>query len=158
MLADSKCPKCRAGIEKFVGMQTPIPVISQNTGNTDQGEWSVKETERLAATAAGSGKVIVIHPLEDRSSPLYSSGHWAILADGWSLKMMPCSEDRLLQEPLWQESEKGYVVTEPKLIDWFGFKGLDTDAKYSFCMVHWPLLCLGVDGRRMRISWMNDQA
>ena len=76
MLADSKCPKCGAGIEKFVGMQKPIPVISQNTGNTDQeGEWSVKETERLAATAAGSDTVIVIHPLGDRPSPLYSLGH-----------------------------------------------------------------------------------
>jgi len=53
MLAGSKCPKCRAGIEKFVGMQTPIPVISQNTGNADQeGEWNVKEIERLATTAA----------------------------------------------------------------------------------------------------------
>ena len=76
MLAGSKCPKCRAGIEKFVGMVTPIPVISQNTGNTDQeGEWNVEETERFAATAASSATVIVIHPLEDRSSPLYSSRH-----------------------------------------------------------------------------------
>jgi hypothetical protein len=33
MLAGSKCPKCQAGIEKFVGMQRPIPVISKNTGN-----------------------------------------------------------------------------------------------------------------------------
>jgi hypothetical protein len=76
MLAGSQCPKCRAGIEKFVGMRTPIPVISQDTGNTDQeeGEWSVEETERLAATAAASDTVIVIHPLEDRPSPLYSSG------------------------------------------------------------------------------------
>ena len=71
MLADSKCPKCRAGIEKFVRMVTPIPVISQKkTGNTDQeGEWSVEETERLATTAASSDTVIVIHPLvEDRPS------------------------------------------------------------------------------------------
>ena len=83
MLADSKCPKCLAGIEKFVGMRTPIPVISQYTGNTDQeGEWSVKETERLAFTAASSDTVIVIHPLEDRPSPLYSSGHQEILGDG----------------------------------------------------------------------------
>ena len=72
MLAGSKC---RAGIEKFVGMVTPIPVISQNMGNTDQGEWSVEETERLAATGASSATVIVIHPLEDRPSPLYSSQH-----------------------------------------------------------------------------------
>ena len=76
ILAFSKCPKCRAGIEKFVGMQTPIPIISKNSGNTDQeGEWSVKETERLATTAAGSDTVIIIHPLNDRPSPLYSSGH-----------------------------------------------------------------------------------
>jgi hypothetical protein len=76
MLAGSRCPKCRAGIEKFVGMVTPIPVILQNTGNTDQeGEWSVEETERLATTAASSDTVIVIHPLEDRPSPLYSSQH-----------------------------------------------------------------------------------
>ena len=76
MLAGLKCPKCLAGIEKFVGMVTPIPAISQNRGNTDQeGEWSMKETERLAVTAAGSDTVIVIHPLEDRPSPLYSSGH-----------------------------------------------------------------------------------
>ena len=75
MLAGSKCPKCRAGIEKFVGMQTPIPVISQNRGSTGQeGEWSVEEIERLATTAASSDTVIVIHPLEDRPSPLYSSG------------------------------------------------------------------------------------
>jgi lactate dehydrogenase-like 2-hydroxyacid dehydrogenase len=80
--AGSKCPKCQAGIEKFVGMRTPIPVISKNTGNTDEeGEWSVKETERLATTAAGSDAVIVIHPLEDRPSPLYSSGHREILGD-----------------------------------------------------------------------------
>ena len=46
VLAGSKCPKCQAEIKKFVGMQTPIPVISQNTENTGQeGEWSVKETE-----------------------------------------------------------------------------------------------------------------
>ena len=82
MLAGSKCPKCQVGIEKFVGMQTPIPVISQNTENTDRGEWSVEETERLAATAAGSGTVIIIHPLKDRPSPLYSSGHREILGDG----------------------------------------------------------------------------
>ena len=76
MLAGSKCPKCQAGIEKFVGMQTPIPVVSQNTGNAGkEGEWSVKETERLASTAAGSDTVVIIHPLEDRPSPLYSSGH-----------------------------------------------------------------------------------
>ena len=76
MLAGSKCPKCHAGIDKFVGMLTPIPVISLNTGNTDQeGEWSVEETERLATIAAGSDTVVVIHPLEDRPSPLYSSGH-----------------------------------------------------------------------------------
>jgi len=54
VLAGSKCPKCQAGIERFVGMLTPIPVTSQNTGNSKQkGEWSVKETERLATTAAG---------------------------------------------------------------------------------------------------------
>ena len=76
LLAGSKCPKCHAGIEKFVGMLTPIPVISLNTGNTDQeGEWSVEETERLATIAAGSDTVVVIHPLEDRPSPLYSLGH-----------------------------------------------------------------------------------
>ena len=80
VLAGSKCPKCQAGIENFVGMLTPIPVISQNTGNfvndDQEGEWSVKETERLATTAAGSDStVFVIHPLEDRPSPLYSSGH-----------------------------------------------------------------------------------
>ena len=78
MLAGSKCPKCQAGIEKFVGMQTPIPVISQNVENTNtdkEHEWSVKETERLATAAAGSDTVIVIHPQEDRPSPLYSSGH-----------------------------------------------------------------------------------
>ena len=69
MLGDSKCPKCRAGIEKFVGMQTPVHAISQNE---DQGEWSVKEIERFATTAAD--KVIVIHLPEDRPSPLYSSG------------------------------------------------------------------------------------
>ena len=70
MLVGLKCPKCRAGIEKFVRMVTPIPVISQNTRNTDQeGEWSVEETERLATTAASSDTVIVIHPLvEDRPS------------------------------------------------------------------------------------------
>ena len=73
MLSGSKCPKCQAGIEKFVGMQTPLPVISQNTNQ--EGEWSVKEIETLAATAAGSDAVIIIHPLEDRPSPLYSSGH-----------------------------------------------------------------------------------
>ena len=71
MLGDSKCPKCQAGIEKFVGMQTPVKVISHNK---NQGEWSVKETERLATNAPGSDKVIVIHPVEDRPSPLYSSG------------------------------------------------------------------------------------
>ena len=52
-------------------MQTPVKVISHNK---DQGEWSVKETERLATNAAGSDKVLVIHPVEDRPSPLYSSG------------------------------------------------------------------------------------
>ena len=35
----------------------------------------MNETERLATHAAGSDTVIVIHPLEDRPSPLYSSGH-----------------------------------------------------------------------------------
>ena len=74
ILAGSKCPNCRAGIEKFVGMLTPIPVTSLNPGNTDQErEWSVKEIERFATTAAD--KVIVIHLPEDRPSPLYSSGH-----------------------------------------------------------------------------------
>ena len=83
MLAGSKCPKCQAGIEKFVGMQTPIPVISQNTGNPGQeGEWSVEETERLATAASSSDTVIVIHPLEDRPSPLYSSGYREILDRG----------------------------------------------------------------------------
>ena len=76
MLSGYKCPKCRAGIEKFVGMLTPIPVASLNPGNADQErEWSVEETERLATIAAGSGEVIIIHPLEDRPSPLYSLGH-----------------------------------------------------------------------------------
>ena len=76
MLAGSKCPKCRAGIEKFVGMLTPIPVTSFNTGNANQEvEWSVEETERLATIAAGSDTVVVIHPLDDRPSPLYSLGH-----------------------------------------------------------------------------------
>ena len=83
MLAGSKCPKCQAGIEKFVGMQTPIPVISQNKGNPGQeGEWSVEETERLATAASSSDTVIVIHPLEDRPSPLYSSGYREILDRG----------------------------------------------------------------------------
>ena len=72
MLAGSKCTKCHARIEKFVGMQTPLPVISQNAMNANQeGEWTVQETEKLAATAAGSDTVIVIHPLEDRPSPLW---------------------------------------------------------------------------------------
>ena len=76
LLAGSKCPKCRAGIEKFVGMVTPIAVNSLNPGNTDQeGEWSVEETERLATIAADSGTVVIIHPQEDRPSPLYSFGH-----------------------------------------------------------------------------------
>ena len=75
MLAGSKCPKCQAGIEKFVGMLTPIPVTSVNKWNTDRvGEWSVEETERLATIAAGSDTVVVIHPLDDRPSPLYSLG------------------------------------------------------------------------------------
>jgi hypothetical protein len=73
ILAGSKCPKCQVGIKKIVGMQTPISVTSQDTGQ--EGGWSVEETERLAAAAAGSGTVIVIHPLEDRPSPLHSSGH-----------------------------------------------------------------------------------
>ena len=74
MLAGSKCSKCRVGVEKFVGMQTPLPVISQNTESTHQaGEWSVMETERLAATAADSDMVIIIHHLENRPSRLYSS-------------------------------------------------------------------------------------
>ena len=76
LLAGSKCPKCRAGVEKFVGMVTPIPVTSLNTGNTNTGqerEWSVEETERLATIAASFYTVVVIHPLEDRPSPLYSS-------------------------------------------------------------------------------------
>ena len=73
MFAGSKCPKCRAGIEKFVGMVTPIPDISLNTGNTDQeGEWSVEETERLATIAAGSGTVVIIHPQEDNMSQVFS--------------------------------------------------------------------------------------
>ena len=76
ILSGSKCPKCQAGIEKFVGMRNPLPVVSQNTMNiNEEGEWSVKETEKLAATAAASDAVTVIHPLEDRPSPLYSSGH-----------------------------------------------------------------------------------
>ena len=76
VLAGSKCPKCKAEIGKFVGMLTLIPVISQNTENMDQeGEWSLKEIEKLAATVAGSDTVIVIHPLEDRPSPLYSLGY-----------------------------------------------------------------------------------
>jgi len=76
MLAGSKCPRCQAAIEKFVGMRTPLPVISQNKGSTNQeGEWDVKETERLATAAADSDAVIVFHPLEDRPSPLYSLGH-----------------------------------------------------------------------------------
>ena len=76
MLAGSKCPKCRAGIDKFVGMLTPIPVTSFNTGNANQEvEWSVEETERLATIAAGSDTVVVIHPLKDRPSPLHSLGH-----------------------------------------------------------------------------------
>ena len=62
-------------MEKFVGKLTPIPVISLNTRGIDQGGWSVKETERLAATAASSDTVIVIYPPEDRPSPLYSSVH-----------------------------------------------------------------------------------
>lgn len=75
MLAGSKCSKCRVGVEKFVGMQTPLPVISQNTESIHQaGEWSVKETERLAATAADSNTVIIIHHLQNRPSPLYSLG------------------------------------------------------------------------------------
>ena len=76
-IGGSKCPKCGAGIEKFVGMKTPIAVTSQslNTGNEDQeGEWSVEETERLATIAASSNTVVVIHPPEDRPSPLYSLG------------------------------------------------------------------------------------
>ena len=89
LLAGSKCPKCHAGIEKFVGMLTPIPVISLNTGNTDQeGEWSVEETERLATIAADSDTVVVIHPLEDRPSPLFSLGHWEILDDLWNYAVL----------------------------------------------------------------------
>ena len=111
ILADSKCPKCWARIEKFVGMVTPIPVISQNTGNASQeGEWSVEETERLAATAASSDTVIVIHPLEDRPSPLYSSRHQEILDDRWSL--VSCHAFLFLQEPLYQELKKVYIMSQ----------------------------------------------
>ena len=72
MLSDSRCPKCQAGIEKFVGMQTPVHCVSLNKV---EGEWSVEETERLATISAGSDTVVVIHPLDDRPSPLYSLGH-----------------------------------------------------------------------------------
>ena len=41
----------------------------------------MKGIEKLATTAADSDKVIVIHPLEDRPSPPYSSGHREILGD-----------------------------------------------------------------------------
>ena len=35
----------------------------------------MEETERLATIAADSDTVVVIHPLEDRPSPLFSLGH-----------------------------------------------------------------------------------
>ena len=73
VLAGYKCPKCQAGVEKFVGMQTPLPVSRNNDGTYQEGEWSTEETEKLAVTAASSDTIIIIHQLEDRPSPLYSS-------------------------------------------------------------------------------------
>ena len=73
VLAGYKCPKCQAGVEKFVGMQTPLPVSRNNDGTYQEGEWSTEETEKLAVTAASSDTIIVIHQLEDRPSPLYRS-------------------------------------------------------------------------------------
>ena len=73
VLAGYKCPKCQGGVEKFVGMQTPLPVSRNNDGTYQEGEWSTEETEKLAVTAASSDTIIVIHQLEDRPSPLYRS-------------------------------------------------------------------------------------
>jgi len=72
VLSGYKCPKCQAGVDKFVGMQAPLS-ISRNDGTRQEGEWSTEETEKLAATAASSDTIIVVHQLEDRPSPLYMS-------------------------------------------------------------------------------------
>jgi len=76
VLAGYKCPNCQATVEKFVGMQTPLPVIQKRGGAYQEGQWSGEETEELAMAAASSKAVIVIHQQEDWPSPLYSS--WAI--------------------------------------------------------------------------------
>ena len=109
MLAGSKCPKCQAGIEKFVALQRPISLTSQNTGNAGQGEWSVKETVWFASNAASSDTVIVIHPLEVRPSPLYSSGYREILGDRLGHHWKSWEIVWFLQEPLCQEWERGML-------------------------------------------------
>ena len=76
VLAGYKCPNCQATVEKFVGMQTPLPVSQRKGGAYQEGQWSAEETEELAMAAASSKAVIVIHQQEDRPSPLYSL--WAI--------------------------------------------------------------------------------
>jgi hypothetical protein len=76
VLAGYKCPNCQATVEKFIGMQTPLPVPQKRGGAYQEGQWSAEETEELSMAAASSQAVIVIHQQEDRPSPLYSS--WAI--------------------------------------------------------------------------------
>ena len=73
VLAGYKCPNCQATVEKFVGLQTPLPVPQKKGGAYQEGQWSTEETEELAMAAASSKAVIVIHQQEDRPSPLYSS-------------------------------------------------------------------------------------
>ena len=92
VLAGYKCPNCQATVEKFVGMQTPLPAPRKKGGAYYQeGQWSAEETEELAMAAASSKAIIVIHQQEDRPSPLYSSwgqggsplySPWAIEQDG----------------------------------------------------------------------------
>jgi len=72
LLKRSHCPKCGSQITRFVGMNDPVPQVSEADESKDgEPAWNVSQMEDLALRAVDYGNITIIHLEEDRVAPLH---------------------------------------------------------------------------------------
>ncbi|TFK31764.1 hypothetical protein BDQ12DRAFT_739804 [Crucibulum laeve] len=80
LLGGSVCSICKSSVSKFVGVTSPIPMISSVSplkgANSDKLGWDVEEVERFSALALDRKDVICIHLQRDKVSALHSNSWW----------------------------------------------------------------------------------
>ncbi|KDQ50850.1 hypothetical protein JAAARDRAFT_544555 [Jaapia argillacea MUCL 33604] len=73
MLKGSRCPKCNARVERFVGIKEPIAQVTEMSNDAPGSkEWNVAQIEDLAQRATVSNNVAIIHLEGDRVAPLHA--------------------------------------------------------------------------------------